>query len=545
MDNPRLFLWLGLFAFMWFTYRAWVTDYQPIVPEEQVTNSEQQLPEILVEGAGLTPDLSVVLSSESTLQQSLSAPVRIRTDVFDVTIDKQGGDLVRVGLPHYPVDKDVPDVPMRLLDFVDAERWVFQSGLRTVEEDIEPNHLATFQSARPEYVLGLDEEELQVSLNWEEEGPLTAEKVYTFRRGQYSIELKMLLENRSDVIWRGAAYAQMVRRNVPLDRSFTDVNSYSFRGPVLSDGNGYEKLDVDDLAETPLVQSNMGGWLAGIQHHFVAAVVPPPDEQINYQAAVRGSDYVITALSGVKEVPPGSELEFVFQLFVGPKLQNQLAATGNKLEQTVDYGKLTLLSQPLFWLLSKAHSYVGNWGLAIILVTLLIKLAFYKLTAASGRSMAKLRQLQPRMKALQEQYKDNREELTRKTMEMYKREKVNPAAGCLPILIQMPFFFAFYWVLIESVEMRQAPFMLWIDDLSARDPFFILPVLNGAAMFFQQKLNPSPATDPMQAKVLQFMPVAFSVMFAFFPAGLVLYWLTNAVLSIAQQWRINKLVAGQ
>jgi len=545
MDNPRLFLWLGLFAFMWLTYRAWVTDYQPIVLEEQASSSEQQLPEILVEGTELTPDLSAVLSSDNTPQQSLSAPVRIRTDVFDVTIDKQGGDLVRVDLPGYPVDKDVPDVPMRLLDFVDAERWVFQSGLRTVEEDIEPNHLATFQSARPEYVLGLDEEELQVSLNWEEEGPLAAEKVYTFRRGQYSIELKMLLENRSDVIWRGAAYAQMVRRNIPLDRSFTDVDSYSFRGPVLSDGNGYEKLDVDDLAETPLVQSNMGGWLAGIQHHFVAAVVPPPDEQINYQASVRGSDYVITALSGVKEIPPGGELEFVFQLFVGPKLQNQLAATGNKLEQTVDYGKLTILSQPLFWLLSKAHSYVGNWGLAIILVTLLIKLAFYKLTAASGRSMAKLRQLQPRMKALQEQYKDNREELTRKTMEMYKREKVNPAAGCLPILIQMPFFFAFYWVLIESVEMRQAPFMLWINDLSTRDPFFILPVLNGAAMFFQQKLNPSPATDPMQAKVLQFMPVAFSVMFAFFPAGLVLYWLTNAVLSIAQQWRINKLVAGQ
>ena len=530
---------------MWLIYRAWVTDYQPIVPEEQVNSPEQQLPEILAEGVEPTPDLSAILSSDNTPQEPSFAPVRIHTDVFDITINEQGGDLIRVDLPGYPVDKDVPDVPVRLLDFVDAERWVFQSGFRTAEEDTEPNHLAVFESARSEYVLGLGEEELQVSLNWTEEGPLAAEKVYTFRRGQYGIELKVLLENRSDVAWRGAAYAQMVRRNIPLERSFTDVDSYSFRGPVLSDGNGYEKLDVDDLAETPLAQSNMGGWLAGIQHHFVAAVVPPPDEQINYQASVRGSEYVITAISNEKEVPPGGELEFVFRLFVGPKLQNQLAATGNKLEQTVDYGKLTLLSQPLFWLLSKVHSYIGNWGLAIIIVTLLIKLAFYKLTATSGRSMAKLRQLQPRMKALQEQYKDNREELTRKTMEMYKREKVNPAAGCLPILIQMPFFFAFYWVLIESVEMRQAPFMLWIDDLSTRDPFFILPVLNGAAMFFQQKLNPSPATDPMQAKVLQFMPVAFSVMFAFFPAGLVLYWLTNAVLSIAQQWRINKLVAGQ
>jgi YidC/Oxa1 family membrane protein insertase len=207
----------------------------------------------------------------------------------------------------------------------------------------------------------------------------------------------------------------------------------------------------------------------------------------------------------------------------------------------VDYGVLTLLAQPLFWLLSRVHDLVGNWGWAIVLVTVLIKLAFYKLTATSGRSMAKMRKLQPRIKALQDRYKEDRQALGQAMMDLYKREKVNPAAGCLPILIQMPFFFAFYWVLIESVEMRQAPFMLWITDLSVRDPFFVLPLLNGAAMFFQQRLSPAPP-DPVQAKVMQFMPVVFSVMFAFFPAGLVLYWLTNASLSILQQWRINKVV---
>jgi YidC/Oxa1 family membrane protein insertase len=229
------------------------------------------------------------------------------------------------------------------------------------------------------------------------------------------------------------------------------------------------------------------------------------------------------------------------QLFVGPKLQDQLSVMGDALELTVDYGMLTILAQPLFWLLSKVHGFVNNWGWAIIIVTLLIKLAFYKLTQASGRSMAKMRKLQPRMKALQERYKDDRQALSKAMMEMYKREKVNPAAGCLPILIQMPFFFAFYWVLIESVEIRQASFMLWITDLSSRDPFFVLPLLMGAAMLLQTRLNPAPP-DPVQARIMQIMPVAFTALFAFFPAGLVLYWLTNTALSILQQWRINQVV---
>jgi YidC/Oxa1 family membrane protein insertase len=229
-------------------------------------------------------------------------------------------------------------------------------------------------------------------------------------------------------------------------------------------------------------------------------------------------------------------------LFVGPKLQSQLAATAPELELTVDYGFLTLIAQPLFWLLSKVHGVVGNWGWSIIIVTVLIKLLFYKLTKTSGMSMARMRELQPRMKNLQERYKDDRQALSRAMMELYKREKVNPVAGCLPMLVQIPFFLAFYWVLLESVEMRQAPFMLWIDDLSARDPYFILPLLMGVAMFFQQKISAAPPGDPVQAKVMQFLPVVFSVFMAFFPAGLVLYWLTNTLLSFAQQWHINRQV---
>jgi len=341
-------------------------------------------------------------------------------------------------------------------------------------------------------------------------------------------------------------YVQLVRRHVPVERSYMSVDSYSFRGPVLYDpgGNDYEKLDVDDLAAEPIDRTVTGGWFAGIQHHFLAAAVPPPGEPVTLQAAMRGSLYVLTALGSPREIAPGAGLEYPLELFVGPKVQDQLSETADQLELTVDYGVLTVLAQPLFWLLAWVHGLVGNWGWAIVLVTLMIKLAFYKLTEASGRSMAKMRKVQPRLKALQDRYKDDRQALSQAMMKLYKEEKINPAAGCLPILIQMPFFFAFYWVLIESVEIRQAPFMLWINDLSVRDPYFVLPALMMGAMLLQTHLNPAPP-DPVQARVMKIMPLVFGVMFAFFPSGLVLYWLTNTALSILQQWRINKVIAAQ
>jgi YidC/Oxa1 family membrane protein insertase len=289
------------------------------------------------------------------------------------------------------------------------------------------------------------------------------------------------------------------------------------------------------------MQTIVGGWFAAIQHHFLAAGVPPPTDEVRYQASASGDEFVLSAVGTARDVAPGAMFDYGFKLFVGPKIQEQLKATANDLDLTVDYGIFTVLAQPLYWVLSKIESWVGNWGWAIVIFTLLIKLVFYKLTETSGRSMAKMRKLAPRMKALQERFKDDRQALSQAMMDLYKREKVNPAAGCLPILIQMPFFLAFYWVLVESVEMRQAPFILWINDLSSRDPFFVLPLLMGAAMFFQTHLNPAPP-DPVQARVMQIMPLIFTVFFAFFPAGLVLYWLSNTALSILQQWRINKVV---
>jgi YidC/Oxa1 family membrane protein insertase len=320
-----------------------------------------------------------------------------------------------------------------------------------------------------------------------------------------------------------------------------NVESYAFHGPAMWDGTKYRKLDASDKDDQQLAIEVKNGWIAALQHHFVTAIVPKADTAYRFTMGGQENEYLLAAAGPLQVVAPGASETFPLTLFVGPKLQNQLEATGPELDRVADYGKLTVLAQPLFLLLGKVHAWFGNWGVAIILVTFLLKLVFYPLSETSGRSMAKMKMLAPRIKTLQETYKDDREKLGRAMMELYQREKINPVAGCLPIIIQIPVFLAFYWVLLESVEMRQAPFLGWINDLSSRDPFFILPAIMAGAMFLQYRLQPTPA-DPIQAKVFMIMPLAMSVMFAFFPAGLVLYWVTNTVLSIAQQWNINRRI---
>jgi YidC/Oxa1 family membrane protein insertase len=308
------------------------------------------------------------------------------------------------------------------------------------------------------------------------------------------------------------------------------------------DGTKYRKLDIEDQDDQRLSIPVQKGWIAALQHHFVSAVVTPEDASYTYTLRAENDQrYLLAAAGPLLTVPAGQTATLKLNTFVGPKLQAQLEETGPELDRVADYGHLTLLARPLFVLLEWVHGILNNWGGAIIFVTFLLKLLFYPLSEASGKSMAKMKALAPRIKNLQENYKDDREKLGRAMMELYQREKINPVAGCLPIIIQIPVFLAFYWVLLESVEMRQAPFMGWIDDLSSRDPFFILPAIMAGAMFIQYKLNPAPP-DPIQAKVFMIMPLAMSVMFAFFPAGLVLYWVTNTVLSIAQQWNINRRI---
>jgi YidC/Oxa1 family membrane protein insertase len=546
MDNIRVFLWLTLLGMGWLTYTAWVADYgaAPSSPPNS------QLPGATDNGAPTDTLPSLTPSADLQLQPQVpvapAAPtgelVRVRTDVLDVRIASQGGDLVRAELLQYPVDKSTPEPVVRLLDDSGAERWVFQTGLRSVVGGAEPNHLATFRTASNDYSLAPGQNELVVTLDWVGEGQISARKTYTFRRGQYEVDLTLTVAPTAGGSWRGAPYVQMERMHIPVDRSIFSIDSYSFKGPVLYDGEQFEKLDVEDLARAPVTKNVQGGWLASIEHYFLGAAVPPSTDTYSYEATMRGPAYLLRAVGPVADVNAAQPLDATFKLFVGPKLQEQLQSVGSELERTVDYGITTPLAQPLFSVLNWVHGWVNNWGYAIILVTILIKALFYKLTAMSGRSIAKMRKIAPRMKALQERYKDDRQGLSQAMMELYKKEKVNPAAGCLPILIQMPFFFAFYWVLVESVEMRQAPFALWIDDLSAQDPFYVLPVLMAVAMYFQTRMSPAPP-DPVQARMMQIMPFMFAILLVFLPAGLVLYQLTNTVLSISQQWRINTIVA--
>ncbi len=544
MDNIRVFLWLTLLGLGWLTYTAWQMDYAappaPVTTPAPVTDTPAP--------AGTLPTLSPSTEpAPPAAAPAVAAPatgelIRVRTDVLDLRISSQGGDLVRADLLEYPVDKDRPEPVVRLLDDSGPERWVFQTGVLSAVGGAEPNHRATFRSATNDYTLAPGQDELIVTLDWVGEGPISARKTYTFHRGRYDIGLTLTVTANAGGSWRGAPYVQMERVHVPVERSFLSIDSYSFKGPVLYNGESFERIDFEDLARTPERQTVQGGWFAAIQHHFLGAAVPPRDASFRYDATTNGPAFVLSALGPVADVNSALPLNTTFTLFVGPKLQEQLQSVGGALERTVDYGYTTFLAQPLFSVLEWVHGWVGNWGFAIIIVTILIKLLFYKLTAMSGRSIAKMRKIAPRMKALQERYKDDRQGLSQAMMELYKREKVNPAAGCLPILIQMPFFFAFYWVLVESVELRQAPFALWLQDLSARDPYFVLPALMAVAMFFQTRMSPAPP-DPVQARMMQIMPLVFAGFLVLFPAGLVLYQLTNTALSILQQWRINTIVA--
>jgi YidC/Oxa1 family membrane protein insertase len=553
MDNQRLLIW-GLFGFLaWITYQTWVQDNTP-EPVAQATQAVEQPGLTAPDGGDDLPQLSAPQEGEidappaadiaapAPMPAASTAPtIRVTTDVLDMEISLQGATLQSAFMIGYPVAKDNPDALIQLLSTDPSNYGAIQTGLRIAGEGEEPNHRATFVSSSNIYELG-DAETLVVPLQWKSEDGIHVEKRFRFTRGSYVVVIEQEVENGNSALWRGADYAQIQRISKEQERSMFDVDSYSFAGPIIYNGEKSEKLKHDDLTDDGAYKFKaQNGWLGAIQHHFLSALVPEPGTDQSYSVSVRGDRTTASMIGQAQSIAPGSSKTFTTTAFVGPKLQSQLEEIDETLKLTVDYGWLTIISQPLFWLLSLVFGFIGNWGVAIILVTFLIKLAFYKLTESSGRSMAKMRNLQPRMKALQDRYKDDKPALSAAMMELYKREKVNPAAGCLPILIQMPFFLAFYWVLLESVEMRQAPFALWITDLSTKDPYFILPLIMGAAMFMQQKLNPAP-TDPVQAKVMQIMPIMFTGFFAFFPSGLVLYWVTNTCLSIAQQWKINKVV---
>ncbi len=564
LGNVRVYLWAALAMVLVYDYQAWVHDYTP-PPSAAVSGPTAAAPSgtsgsgdlgnrVPQATAPATQPAAPAAAGETAAPGSTggtgtlaqAAPqmplVHVRTDVLDVDILTQGGTLARVDLLTYPQVKGEA-APVRLESHDDPQTlYELQSGLTGPEGAAYPTHLASYSSAQSSYTLD-GGNELRVPLSWSE-GGVSVTKTFVFRRGQYRIELDYLVQNGSKAAWPARQYAQILRNDPPTKRSMFNVESYAFHGPALWDGSKFRRLDISDAQDSRLALEVRDGWVAALQHHFVSAIVPPRGAPWHLALGVQGTEYLLSATGPEQSIAPGATGEFDVTLFTGPKLQGQLDATSPELGRVTDYGRLWFLARPLFVALSWVHNATGNWGVAIIAVTFLLKLLFYPLSEASGRSMAKMKTLQPRIKNLQETYADDREKLGRAMMELYKREKINPVAGCLPIIIQIPVFLAFYWVLLESVEMRQAPFAFWIHDLSSRDPYFILPLIMAGAMFVQYKLNPAPP-DPVQARVFMIMPLVMSATFAFFPAGLVLYWVTNTILSIAQQWNINRRIGAQ
>jgi len=550
MDNLRLVLVFSLAFVMLLLYQAWVQDYGSSISSETTYNQtapeEKNLKAIEPE-KDYVPDIEVAseyTTDSDTLNTSSleKAPfVKVETDLFKLNISTRGGTIQDLKLLNYPIDPKNPDVKFQLLKPDTPNLYLAQSGLISTDKSSAPTHEVNYKAEKNYYNLENGEENLSVEMVWENPIGIKVTKTFRLKRGSYLIGLEHKVENNSNESWTARSYVQIQRSEHydPNESSFLyTYNGAAFYTPELK----YEKIPFDDFKEYKKEIEFRDGWIAILQHYFLSAWIPTKTEQHTiYTRLLSGPRYVIGTYSNATTVSPGSTHSFNTQFFSGPKLQNELASVAEGLELAVDYGWLTILAQPIFWLLDHLHSLVGNWGVAIILLTLLIKLVFYKLSETSYRSMANMRKLTPRLQALKDRYGDDKERLNQAMMDLYKKEKINPLGGCLPILVQIPVFIALYWVLLESVELRHAPFALWIDNLSDPDPYFILPLVMGISMFVQQKLNPAPV-DPLQAKIMMSLPIVFTVFFAFFPAGLVLYWTVNNLLSIAQQWYITKAI---
>jgi YidC/Oxa1 family membrane protein insertase len=558
MENLRPILWLSLVFILFLMWQTWKLDYGPSAPlaQDRIEEAQRALAEGAPQDVPEAAQIPELVASERTSAdfpnpggfQEHSSVVKIRTDRLELDIDLRGGTILRADLLAFPVDLKNPDVPVRLFD-QQRRAYVAQSGLtheRVGELDVQdraPNHHAAFMANAQHFEMAASEATLRVPLYWtSEDGTVRVIKTYILERGSHLIRLEHEIQNLSDTPWVGRQYRQLRHGPTPDRESFF---LYTFTGAAYYDGR-YNKESFESLASSPLQQRLEGGWISILEHYFMTAWIPEANESsMLYGRGVPGrigTDYLIGLHSAEPlRVNPGETGYFNTQLWIGPKAQAELQSIAKGLELTVDYGIFTFLAKPLFWLLRVINDFVGNWGWSIIFLTILIKLAFFHLSATSYRSMAKMRAVAPKLQAMKERYKDDKQRMNEALMDLYRKEKINPLGGCLPILIQIPVFIALYWTLLESVEMRQAPWILWITDLSTRDPWFILPLLMGVTMFIQYKLNPPPA-DPIQQKLFMALPFVFTIFFAFFPSGLVLYWFTNNLFSIAQQYVITRKI---
>jgi len=559
MDKQRLVLFSAMAIIVYLLILAWNDDYgQPAEPavaqtQQQLSGNTQLLDSLPSDEQQVTSDLPTVSAADDSIPvtsaqtviqaQPSQQTIEVKTDVFSISINTRGGDIVYAGLNEYPRVIDKTDDPFLLLQNSAERVFVAQSGLiGTNGPDASKTGRPVYQTAKQSYAMAESEDSLTVDLLLNQNGVLITKR-FTFTRGDYLIGVEYLVNNQSSQNWQGRFFAQLKRDNSADPSKTTSMGMASFLGAATqTTDDNYVKVDFDDVDDDPFKEKTNGGWIAILQHYFVTVWVPNKNQQHTFEVRKNSQGENIAGLvSPAAIVAPGDTATLGAELYAGPKIQERLGEISPGLELTVDYGFLFFIGQPLFWLLTFFHSFIGNWGWAIILTTMVIKLVFFPLSAASYRSMANMRRVGPEMARIKDLHGNDRQKMSSAMMELYKKEKINPLGGCLPILVQMPVFIALYWVLMESVELRQAPFMFWLTDLSIKDPFFILPILMGITMFGQQMLNPTPP-DPTQAKVMKMMPIMFTFFFLWFPSGLVLYWVSNNLLSIAQQYVITKKI---
>lgn len=560
MDFQRVFILLGLAVTSYMLVLAWNEDYgqnanPPVASESQTTVANAPVNDAgipAIESArpvdDTVPELAPSAVPVQANPQNTGVPatgrqlINVATDVFKLQIDPQGGDIVNVSLPRYPATLETPDIPFVLVDPRNA--YVGQSGLIGPNGTDRQGFRPLFQSDQLSYDMGTGSE-LRVTLTHEQDDGSRVNKIFTFRQGDYLIDLDYEITNSAASPWVGGLFVQIKRDGQePSTASDNLMGMQPFvGGATRSDQEFYKKLEFDDLEEESYRLTRSEGYMAMVQHYFVSAWVPADESEVTYQARKLGNQdvYLFGFTTPAVSIAPGETGVLSASFYSGPKDQYRLQEIADGLELVVDYGFLWWMAQPLFWMLTVIHGMVGNWGLAIIGLTIIVKLLLYPLSAASFRSMAKMRKLQPEMMRLKERYGDDQQKFSQAMMDLYKKEGANPLGGCLPILLQMPVFLALYWTLMESVELRQAPFFLWIEDLSAMDPYFILPILMGVSMYLTQRMQPEPP-DPIQARVFKFMPIIFTFFFLWFPSGLVLYWLVNNILSIMQQWYVTRQI---
>ncbi len=546
MDTQRLILFFVFSFSLLLLWDSWQKEQRP--PVAAIAQSGKAGPaQATVPSPSVPTQATQALSPKpgDAIPPSQAAPAKreqltVKTDNFVADIDLQGGDIVRLELPR---QKDTLDENANFVLFTPAHHYFAESGL--IGPGL-PTHKTIYKADAREYALAPGQDKLQVRL--EAPGPdgVKTTKIITFHRGSYVIDITHEIINDSAAPLSAHAYFQFLRDEMPPAGDPKMVNTYT--GPAIYTEEGkFHKIPFKDLdkdnASYPKSADN--GWIAMLQHYFVSAWLPKEGSPREYYAKPLADKlYSVGVIVPVAAIAPGASGSVTVSLYAGPQEQAALKDIAPGLNLTVDYGWLTVIAAPIFWMLQFLHKWVGNWGVAIILLTVLIKAAFFPLSAASYKSMAKMKLVTPRMTKLREQYGNDRARLNQAMMELYKTEKINPLGGCLPIVVQIPVFISLYWVLLASVELRHAPFYLWIHDLSAQDPYYVLPLLMMGSMLIQTKLNPVPP-DPVQAKVMMIMPFAFGVMFFFFPAGLVLYWLVNNILSIAQQWQITRMIGGE